>query len=182
MNQALAVNAVRSRRDLEAVKGLCIECLTWNRARYAHLEWLIERYYDVSNWAAYLSRLSDLYAPPSGDILLARLGDDAVGCVMMHGVETRVCEMKHLFVDARARGHGVGFRLCNGLMMLAAQRGFEVMRLETGIENKEAIALYLHLGFGPLPSPKSPDDVQALLRYMSIDLTTWAHGSHQQPS
>jgi len=171
MNQALTITAVRNRRDLEAVEGLCMEFLHWNRARYAHLEWLIERYYDASNWAAYLSRLPDLYAPPLGDILLARLVDDAAGCVMMHPVAAGVSEMKHLFVAARARGREVGYALGASIMTLAAQRGFETMRLETGIENKEAIALYRRLGFTELPPPETPDDVEALLVRMSADLT-----------
>jgi ribosomal protein S18 acetylase RimI-like enzyme len=174
MNQGLTIAVVRTESDLEAVRALCLDFLQWNRARYSHLEWLIERYYDPPNWAAYLSRLTRLYAPPLGDILLARLGAVAVGCVMMQPVDPRTCEMKHLFVSGIARGRNVGFRLCESLMTLAAQRGFQRMHLETGIENKEAIALYTRLGFRPRePSSDYPATVRDLLRFMSADLAGW---------
>jgi ribosomal protein S18 acetylase RimI-like enzyme len=178
MNQDLTIAVVRTDSDSEAVRTLCLDFLQWNRARYSHLEWLIERYYDPSNWAAYLSRLTSLYAPPLGDILLARLGAEAVGCVMMQPVEPRTCEMKHLFVSGIARGRQVGFRLCELLMMLAAQRGFQRMYLETGIENNEAIALYTRLGFRPRePSSDYPEAVRDLLQFMSADLAGWAPAS-----
>ena len=49
------ITAVKDSEGLAAVKALCTDFLQWNRARYAHLEWLIERYYDPAHWAAYLS-------------------------------------------------------------------------------------------------------------------------------
>jgi ribosomal protein S18 acetylase RimI-like enzyme len=98
---------------------------------------------------------------------------DAVGCVMMRPVDRRTCEMKHLFVAAAMRGQNVGSRLCDALMTLAVHRGFHAMRLETGCENEEAIALYHRLGFTPCaPSAEYPDEVRALLRFMRADLTS----------
>jgi putative acetyltransferase len=178
MTQDFTIAAVRTESDLEAVRALCMDFLQWNRARYSHLDWLIERYYDPTNWAVYLARLKSHYAPPLGDILLARLGAEAVGCVMMQPVDPLTCEMKHLFVSGIARRRNVGFLLCESLMTLAAQRGFRAMHLETGIENNEAIALYTRLGFRPRdPSADYPDAVQHLLRFMSADLTGWARVS-----
>ena len=179
MNDDLTITAVKDSEGLAAVKALCTDFLQWNRARYADLEWLIERYYDPAHWAAYLSDLPNLYSPPAGDMLLARMGSEPVGCVMMRSLDASTCEMKHLFVHARARGFGAGFRLCDTLIALVAVRGFREMRLETGNLNDEAVDLYGRLGFKVCaPQNDYPDDVRALLRFMSADLTVRFKAGH----
>src|SRR4051812_15664341 len=182
MSHDLTVTTVRDGPDLAAVKELCTDFLQWNRARYARHNWLIDRYYDPEHWAAYLCDLPSLYAPSAGDILLARLGSDPVGCVMMRSPDASTCEMKHLFVHERARGSGVGFRLCETLMVLAAERGLREMRLETGSLNDEAAKLYGRLGFVPCaPWNDYPDEVRALLRSMKVDLTARSKPDYAAP-
>jgi GNAT superfamily N-acetyltransferase len=178
----LSITTVRGGPDFESVAMLCMEFLQWNQVRYAHIEWLVERYYDTSNWTAYVARLPVLCAPPSGEILLARLGSEPAGCVMMRSSDAATCEMKHLFVPERARGHGIGFQLCATLMKLAAERGFREMRLETGSHNDEADILYRRLGFVPsAPWGDYPDDVRPLLRFMRVDLAAESPRDGQRP-
>ena len=72
-----------------------------------------------------------------------------------------------------------GFCLCDTLMALVAVRGFREMRLETGSLNDEAVDLYGRLGFrGRAPQNDYPDDVRALLRFMSADLTVRFKAGH----
>lgn len=172
MSRTPAITPAREGADLAAVKALCMDFLRWNRSRYAHLPWLIERYYDAANWEAYLSGMARFYKPPGGDILLARLGGEPAGCVLMRRLDGAACEMKHLFVREDARGCGVATHLCEALMSLAKERGFQVMRLETGARNEEAIGLYRSLGFRPCePRGHYPDDVLPLLRFMEAELS-----------
>lgn len=64
-------------------------------------------------------------------------------------------EIKRMFVDAAARGLKLGSRLLAALEADARAAGMKCLRLETGIKQPEAIALYRGAGFreiGPFGS------------------------------
>jgi putative acetyltransferase len=56
-------------------------------------------------------------------------------------------ELKRMYVDDACRGQGVGRRLLEHIVMFAAMSGKQVLRLETGIHQLDAIGLYEHAGF-----------------------------------
>lgn len=56
-------------------------------------------------------------------------------------------EVKRLFVRPQYRGSGLGRMLLQHLARFVGDRGIHVLRLETGILQKEAIALYETFGF-----------------------------------
>jgi putative acetyltransferase len=56
-------------------------------------------------------------------------------------------EVKRMFVDPAARGQGVGGRLLADIARRAAAAGLASLKLETGISQPEAIALYRRDGF-----------------------------------
>jgi putative acetyltransferase len=56
-------------------------------------------------------------------------------------------EVKRMFVDEARRGQGVGRRLLEHIGMFAAMCGIGTLRLETGIHQPEALALYERAGF-----------------------------------
>jgi GNAT superfamily N-acetyltransferase len=105
------------------------------------------------------------YAPPTGELLLARaVGDDSggghdagkgmpLGCVGLRGIRngqntaTRVCEMKRLYVHPEARRLGLGEALIREIIRVAQNRGYDQMRLDTLPSMKGAIALYEKAGF-----------------------------------
>jgi GNAT superfamily N-acetyltransferase len=89
--------------------------------------------------------------PPAGVLLLAYLGDDAVGCGALKLHDGAPSEIKRMWVDAAARGHGIGRRLLAELEARATQEGARVLRLETNRELTEAIAMYLRAGYVEVP-------------------------------
>ena len=58
-------------------------------------------------------------------------------------------EIKRIFVSPQARGLGVGRKLLETLETEARQLGFNSLRLETGIYQPEALALFRAMGFVP---------------------------------
>jgi ribosomal protein S18 acetylase RimI-like enzyme len=56
-------------------------------------------------------------------------------------------EVKRMFVRPQYRGLGLGKLMLDHLVGYAAQRGVRLVRLETGIHQQEAIALYERAGF-----------------------------------
>lgn len=85
-------------------------------------------------------------AAPEVTLLVARSAGTAVGCAAL--VENDGwAEIKRMFIDPAGRGAGLGRRLLQALESEACDRGISVLRLETGIHQAEAIALYRAAGF-----------------------------------
>ena len=78
----------------------------------------------------------------------ALLDGIVVGCggIML---EHNYAEIKRIFVSPQARGLGVGHKLLETLETEARQLGFNSLRLETGIYQPEALALFRTWGFIP---------------------------------
>jgi ribosomal protein S18 acetylase RimI-like enzyme len=101
---------------------------------------------------AELAGLPGVYAPPSGELLLARDGDGAaLGCVAMRALAaTGCCEMKRLYVAPHARGRGLGRALMDAIVAAATRLGYLEMRLDTLPTMSTAIAMYRQAGFTPI--------------------------------
>jgi putative acetyltransferase len=85
-------------------------------------------------------------AAPNAQFLVARVDDTPVGCVALVDM-LRYGELKRLFVDASARGTGLGRRLVLEAEALARDIGLRVLRLETGPELAPAVRIYRGLGY-----------------------------------
>ena len=60
-------------------------------------------------------------------------------------------EVKRMYVRPHHRGEGLGRRILEGLVAHARDRGVLLLRLETGIDQREAIGLYEAMGFRERP-------------------------------
>jgi len=108
-----------------------------------------------------LAGLPGQYAPPKGELLLARDAAGApLGCVGLRPIPPDgCCEMKRLYLSPAARGLGLGKAMAQAVVQTARALGYEELRLDTLPSMTTALRLYDALGFertGPYYAP-TPD-------------------------
>lgn len=122
--------------------------------------------------AADIAALPQPFVAPRGLLLVAKSGDEPVGCGALLAYDPPViAEIKRVYVRPSARGQGVGELIMRALLREASTRGFIRVRLDTAPELLAAQALYVRLGFVPIPqygSAQLPGDV-----CFECDLTTY---------
>ena len=94
-----------------------------------------------------LGSLPGDYAAPSGALILALEGEEAVGCVALRRIDESTCEMKRLYVRPTHRGKGIGRSMAERIIRIAQDLGYRSMKLDTVPGMIEANALYHSLGF-----------------------------------
>lgn len=91
---------------------------------------------------------ADGLRPPAGRFYGAWRGEQLVGCGGVKLFETAgYGEIKRLFVQGSERGRGVARQLMAQLEADLVELGIALARLETGIHQPEALALYRRLGY-----------------------------------
>ena len=96
------------------------------------------------------NHLLDLQAlrQPGVTFLAARIDDRIRGCGALVPTSARDwAEIKRMYVTPAARGQRLGRRLLEALEAIARRDGLPLLRLETGVRQPEAIALYRSAGF-----------------------------------
>jgi putative acetyltransferase len=78
---------------------------------------------------------------------VVRVDGAAAGCGGIKLFGSEFGELKRMYVRPAFRGRGLGRLLVDRLADHARSRGITILRLETGIYQREAIALYEKLGF-----------------------------------
>ena len=76
----------------------------------------------------------------------------AVACGAIRGLDQDHTEIKRMFTLPASRGKGMATRVLNELETWARELGFKACRLETGIRQPEAIALYTKQGYHRIPN------------------------------
>ena len=75
-------------------------------------------------------------------------------------------EVKRIFVSPRARGLGLGRRIIETLVDATRAQGLDLMRLETGVKQPEALGLFAALGFatrGPFGDYPTDDPLSVFM-------------------
>ncbi len=88
---------------------------------------------------------------PAVSFFVARFDGAVVGCCALVEACDGTAEIKRMFVDPQARGLKVGKRLLQTLERQAKSLGLDMIRLETGIHQPEAIGLYRSAGYVERP-------------------------------
>lgn len=104
--------------------------------------------YMMALYPAESNHLLDIEALAGPDIrfFAARFEEDylACGAIKIHSDFT---EVKRIFVSPKARGLGLGKDILQALETETRMLGLSLMRLETGIYQPEALALFERMGF-----------------------------------
>src|SRR5438552_11165100 len=109
----LDIRPARSDADLDAVRALFRE---YQRSLGIDLSFQdFEREY---------AALPGDYAPPAGELLLARWDGETAGCVALRPLEPAVAEMKRLYLRPAFRGRAIGRALADAIVAAAGQRGY----------------------------------------------------------
>jgi len=90
---------------------------------------------------------SEDFAPPHGQFVIARDGDEAVGCGALKDLGDGVGEIKRVWVSSSVRGLGVAGRIMDRLETAARDMGFGILRLDTNKTLTEAHAMYRKRGY-----------------------------------
>jgi GNAT superfamily N-acetyltransferase len=90
--------------------------------------------------------------PSASDVAIFLLARDRatgqpVGCGGLRPIGDGAAEIKRMYVVPHRRGEGLSRHLLAALEAEAEMLGWNVLRLETGIRQPEAIALYSHSGY-----------------------------------
>ena len=107
------------------------------------------------NFAEELAGLPGEYAPPRGDLLIARVDGALAGCCALRPMDSadypNAAEMKRLYVRKAFRGFGLGRQLAEATLDAARRIGYDCVLLDTLDEMEAARALYEDLGFEEIP-------------------------------
>jgi len=110
---------------------------------------------EYQGFAAELAALPLPYLPPHGALLVARVNDDAAGCVALRRIDERTGEMKRLYVRPAFRRFGLGRHLIGEAIRAARGAGYTALRLDTLPSMAAAQGLYRSLGFAEIPAYNS---------------------------
>ncbi len=112
----------------------------------------LEKRYDP-NVAVDVTRMPELHNVNSDGVqfVVAWLDGQPVGCGAIRPIDEGATEVKRMYVNPNMRGKGIAHQILTRLEELATADGFNVTRLETGIRQPEAVALYEKAGYVPIP-------------------------------
>lgn len=147
------IKPVRNDDDIALASQLARAFFDYMRATWPERAELIDAYLIAQDFEGQLADFRNHFTPPNGECLLAQLGGEGVGIVMLKPYAPGVCELNRMYVTRAARGHGLGRRLCEELLSQARALGYREIRLDALNERVDAVPLYRKLGFGPDPDP-----------------------------
>lgn len=82
---------------------------------------------------------------------VVRSDDHPAGCGGVQFFGSEYAELKRMYVRPQFRGAGLAKKLLNHLQDYTRSQGIPLLRLETGIHQTQAIALYEQFGFQRIP-------------------------------
>jgi len=132
---------------------------------------LIEKYFDPDAYRETMENLHIIHARPKGAVLIAELDGRPSGCVMYQEMEPGVAEVKRLFVDPSARGHGLGNALLSEMFSNMKADHYARVRFSSAKFLSHARALYEGVGFVEIPHPHGlPDYLRDFVYFMEKPL------------
>ena len=100
--------------------------------------------------------LYELFQVPGAVYFIAEKSDTLLGgggIFPTQGLPNKTCELVKLYLDANARGTGLGKQLLLKAMDWAKQNGYEQVYLESMPELSKAVSIYENVGFVRIHQP-----------------------------
>jgi GNAT superfamily N-acetyltransferase len=91
------------------------------------------------------------FEEPEGIFLVAWLDGKPAACGGLRKLEDGTAEVKRMYAQPWARKKGLGRRILRDLELAARRLGYLRIKLETGVRQPEAIALYESAGYTRCP-------------------------------
>ena len=139
--------------DLELVRRLFLDYRDW---LWGHADpAVVDSGGRTSARAAFDAVIADLpgvYGPPSGDVVLAHLSSNLVACGALRPWESKIAEIKRIYIRPDHQGPGFGPILTGALLERARALGYERVRVDTLPKMSGAIQFYEDMGFKRIPS------------------------------
>ncbi|WP_141203109.1 GNAT family N-acetyltransferase [Streptomyces griseorubiginosus] len=113
----------------------------------------------------YRAEISDPWTAFGHDaVLVARLGDAAVGCLVVTAPVEGQSEIKRLWTDPAVRGRGIASGLLEAALAHTAEHGVGTVRLSVWQWRTGAISLYERFGFSVTESWDARDGLVCMRR------------------
>jgi putative acetyltransferase len=141
-----------SQKDVTIVEAVSSADYAVGRALFEEYARALDVDLCFQDFAAELDRLSVMYAPPAGALLLARAGSAVVGCAGLRKMRDDICEMKRLYVRPEFRGRHLGRQMAEEIAQRARELGYRTLVLDTLGTMEAAQRLYVSMGFQPVTS------------------------------
>lgn len=99
-----------------------------------------------------LEQISNIYASPSGGIILVKTGEVFIGCAGIRRIDDSVAELKRMYVKPEFQHQGIGKSLLLETLAMATNLQYKKVRLDTLSRLQPAIKLYRQNGFYDIPA------------------------------
>ena len=86
------------------------------------------------------------------DFFLAYYNFTLAGCCCFKNYDSNAIEIKRVFVKKEFRNKGIAKHMLNNITDIALSQNYKALILETGIPLREAMELYISLGFFIIPN------------------------------
>lgn len=169
--QGITLQPARTSDEIDDVRRLCWEYRDYLLGFDSSMKDITEIFYPADAYAALMQNLPQKHARPQGEMLLAKLDGQSVGCAMMHALNSEDVEIKRVFVQSQARGTGAGEKLSQALIDQARSDGAKRVLLDTNTNFTGARRLYEKLGFQQRgPYSDIPEAALPLLVFYELSL------------
>lgn len=146
--------------DREQIRSLFFEYLNWANDLSSRL---IDFSFDVTTLVDKNMNELDVFMPPSGRLMLARVDDAVAGCACMHLLQHDTAELKRMYVRPNHRRRGIGGALVDTVIDASRAMGCVRLRLDSPRFMTDAHSVYRSKGFKEIkayPESEIPEQVR----------------------
>ncbi len=166
----LQIREVKFPEDLQIVQKLLFDYLSWGNSQMqfhfgVHPHNPAQQVFeDIQN--------IDKFLPPHGRMLLACKGNEVCGIGVLISMESKIGEIKRMYVDPSFRNLGVGKAILNSLLEFAKKEEYQKVRLNSPKFMQAAHSLYRSVEFYEIevyPEVEIPEAFRQYLLFMELE-------------